>query len=116
MSAPLAVEEVLGVLQKRFGKWVQVGRSSRLLKFGNALTCSVNYSRILRGHKFFFGLSQEVASGDFPYPATDFGDFVLLICGSAGKVLVLPREVILEMLQGVATRKLDVFFEDGAYI
>jgi len=80
------------------------------------MNCSVNYSKLLRGDKFFFGLSQEVADKDFAYPPTDLGDFVLLICGSAQEVLVLPRPLVLEMLEEVPTRKLDVFREAGSYI
>jgi hypothetical protein len=116
MSAPFVLDEILQLLQERFGTPNQVGRSNRLWTFGKSITCSVNYSKLLRGNKFFFGLSQEVADKDFDYPATKLGGFVLLVCGSARDVLVLPRSLVLEMLDGVATRKLDVFREDEAYI
>ena len=79
MSALLFIEEVAALLQRRYGKPVQAGRSNRLWTFGNALTCSVNYSKLLRGQKFFYGLSQEVTDKDFAYPETEFGDFVLLV-------------------------------------
>src|ERR1022692_773680 len=111
MSAQLFVEDVAALLQRRYGKPVQAGRSNRLWTFGNTLTCSINYSKLLRGHKFFFGLSQEVADKDFAYPETEFGDFVLLVCGTPREVPVLPRALILQMIEGVATRKLDVFLE-----
>ena len=116
MNASIFVEEVVAVLQRRYGKRVQAGRSSRLWQFGQAMTCSINYSKLLRGEKFFFGLSQEVVNNDFAYPPTDLGDFVILVCGSAKEVLVLPRPLVLRMLEGVPTRKLDVFREGGAYI
>lgn len=115
MSAA-AVDELLSVLQRRYGKPSQVGRSNRLWKFGGNVTCSINYSKKLPGPRFFFGLSQEVVRKDFRYPDTALGDFVLLCCGSSRDVLVLPRKLILEMLEGVSTRKLDVFLQDGSYI
>src|SRR6266436_113669 len=116
MNASLILEEVAHRLQKRYGKPVQLGRSGRLWNFGKALNCSINYSKLLRGEKFFFGLSQEVADKNFTYPPTDLGDFVALVCGSAQEVLVLPRSLILQMLEAVPTRKLDVFREAGSYI
>jgi len=116
MSAPFVLEEVLNLLQQRYGKRVLVGRSGRLWNFGKAINCSINYSKLLRGEKFFFGLSQEVADKNFTYPPTDLGDFVILVCGSHQEVLVLPRSLVLEMLEAVPTRKLDVFREGGTYI
>jgi len=115
MNAPLIVQEVVGNLQNRYGKVTLVGKS-RIFKFGSAFTCSINYSKLLGGHKYFFGLSQDVVRSNFTYPKTKFGDFVLLVCGSAEKVLVLPRAIVIKMLDGVLTRKLDVFYENGAYI
>ena len=116
MTPSVFVDEIVALLRKRYGKPVQVGRSHRLWHFGESLTCSINYSRLLRGEKFFFGLSLEVTDRTFEYPATEHGDFVILVCGSAKNVLVLPRQLILQMLEGVSTRKLDVFRESGAYI
>jgi hypothetical protein len=115
MNAPLIVHQIVASLQRRYGKATVVGKS-RIFKFGSAFACSLNYSRLLGGHKYFFGLSQEVVDPDFAYPETKFGDFVLLVCGSAENVLVLPRSLVREMLSGVPTRKIDVFCEDGAYI
>lgn len=115
MNAPLIVQQIVASLQRHYGKATVVGKS-RIFKFGSAFACSVNYSKLLGGHKYFFGLSQEVINPNFAYPGTKFGDFVLLVCGSAENVLVLPRSVVIEMLSGVPTRKLDVFYEDGAYI
>src|SRR5438046_10099671 len=101
MNAPLVLEDVVDLLRKRYGKPVQLGRSGRLWNFGKALNCSINYSKLLRGEKFFFGLSQEVVDKNFAYPPTDLGDFVILVCGSALEVLVLPRSLILQMLEAV---------------
>jgi len=50
------------------------------------------------------------------FEPTTLGEFVLLICGSADAVLVLPRQLMLEMLVGVPTRRVDVFVDDGTYI
>ncbi|MBI3320417.1 MAG: hypothetical protein HYZ89_07535 [Candidatus Omnitrophica bacterium] len=116
MSSFAVIDELIQLLQRRYGKRLQAGRSSRLWKFGTALTCSMNYSKELRGPKFFFGLSQEVVSRDFAYPETALGGFVLLVCGTAQNVLVLPRTLMVEMLEGVPTRKVDVYLEDGTYI
>ena len=115
MNAPLLVQDVVTNLQARYGRAALVGKS-RIFRFGSAFICSVNYSKLLGGHKYFFGLSQEVVSPEFAFPDTKFGAFVLLICGSADKVLVLPRSVVIEMLSGVPTRKLDVFYEGDSYI
>lgn len=115
MNAPLIVQQIVVNLQRRYGKATVVGKS-RIFKFGSAFACSVNYSKLLGGHKYFFGLSREVVNPNFAYPETKFGDFVLLVCGSAENVLVLPRSVVIEMLSGVPTRKIDVFYENGAYI
>jgi len=115
MNAPLIVQEVVRKLQGRYGKATLVGKS-RVFQFGMAFSSSINYSKLLGGHKYFFGLSQEVVRTDFGYPQTKFGDFVLLVCGSADNVLVLPRSIVIEMLSRVPTRKIDVFHEDGAYI
>jgi hypothetical protein len=115
MNAPLIVEDVIRDLQKRFGKPTTFGHS-RLLQFGSLLACSVNYSKLLRGQKFFFGLAKEVADPKFHYPTTVQGNFVVLVCGSPDQVLVIPRSIILEMLKGVPTRKLDVFCENDAFI
>jgi hypothetical protein len=78
MSTSLIVEEVVIRLRNRYGKPVQLGRSGRLWNFGKRINCSINYSKLLRGEKCFFGLSQEVADKSFAYPPTDLGDFVVL--------------------------------------
>jgi len=116
MTTPFCVEQVLASLERRYGRRNQVGKSARLWSFGGRLTCSINYSKLLRGPKYFFGLSKEVADKRFAYPATELGDFVVLVCGSADKVLVLPRALVLRMLEGVPTRRLDVFLEEETYI
>jgi len=103
------------MLGQRYGKAELIGRS-RIFQFGSAMSCSLNYSRLLGGHKFFFGLSREVVDPAVKYPETRFGDFVLLVCGSADTILVLPRSVVIEMMQGVTTRRLDVFRTDDAFV
>src|SRR5216117_2762692 len=64
----------------------------------------------------FFDLAKEVVDPKIKFHATAHGDFVLLVCGAADQVLVIPRFIILEMLTNVPTRKLDVFCENNAYI
>jgi hypothetical protein len=115
MNESAAVRSVMTRLRAAHGMPLQVGKS-RIIKFGSVLTCSINYSKLLRGQKFFFGLAQDVPNPEFAYPKTRLGDYVLLICGSADKVLFLPRPLIVEALRGVSTRKVDVFVEEGAYV
>jgi hypothetical protein len=114
-NAPHFVGETVHALQRRYGKPIAFGKS-RLYQFGDALTCSVNYSKRLRGEKYFFGLAQEVADARFEYPPTRLGAFVVLVCGAADKVLMLPRPLVLQAMRGVSTRKLDVFTEGDTYI
>jgi hypothetical protein len=114
-NAPLLVEDAIELLRKRYAKPVAFGRS-RLLRFGNALTCSINYSKKLRGDKYFFGLAKEVVDPRVKYPETMLGEFALLICGAADKIIVIPRAILLEMTRDLPTRKLDVFAEDGGLI
>jgi len=85
------------------------------LQIGSALTCSINYSKLL-GNKYFFGLARDVVDGEKAYPATELGDFVFLVCGSSDNTLVLPRRLVLEAMTNVTTRRLDIFVEDGSYI
>lgn len=115
MSVSLLVEETVVALRRRFGKPTQVGRSPQLLTFGSAITCSINYSKLLQGHRFFFGLSQQVADRAFAYPETEYGGFVLLVCGTPQEVLVLPRALVLHMLEGVPTRRIDIYREGETY-
>jgi hypothetical protein len=114
-NAPVLVEDAISLLSKRYGKPVPFGRS-RLLQFGTALTCSINYSKKLRGDKFFFGLAKEAVDPKFTYPETKLGEFALLVCGTADKIVVLPRATLLEMTRNVLTRKLDIFHENKAFI
>jgi hypothetical protein len=80
------------------------------------MVCSLNYSRLLRGNKYFFGLPDAIINANSKFPHTAFGDFVLLICGSAERVLVLPRQFVIHMMQGVSSRRLDVFVDGESYI
>lgn len=115
MSLPLIVEDLIASLRKRYGKPESFGRS-RLFKFGSSFTCSINYSKLLSGHRYFFGVSREVVDPAFEYPQTRAGEFVLLICGSIANTLVIPRSLVIEMLRGVSTRRIDILCEDGTYI
>src|SRR6266513_6216364 len=114
-NAPIFVDDVVRALQQRYGKPTAFGKS-RLYQFGDALTCSIDYSKRLRGEKYFFGLAQEVTDARFEYPPTRLGAFVVLVCGDAKKVLMLPRALVLQAMRNVVTRKLDVFVEGDTYI
>src|SRR5206468_5293737 len=114
-NAPIFVDDVVRALQKRYGKPTAFGKS-RLYQFGDAITCSVNYSKRLRGEKYFFGLAQDVTDSRFHYPPTRLGEFVVLVCGGADKVLMLPRQLVLQAMRNVTTRKLDVFAEGDTYV
>jgi len=114
-NAPHFVDEVVRQLRRRYGKSIPFGKS-RLYQFGEALTCSINYSKRLRGEKYFFGLAQEVVDRRYNYPQTRLGAFVILLCGGADKVLMLPRSLVIEAMRNVPTRKLDVFTEGETYI
>lgn len=114
-NAPVIVDETVRELRKRYGKPTAFGKS-RLFQFGDALTCSINYSKRLRGEKYFFGLAQEAVDPKFEYPATLLGSFVVLVCGSGDKILILPRSLVLQAMSKVSTRKLDVFTEGDTYI
>ena len=76
MSASLVVEELVSRLQERYGRPTSFGKS-RLLKFGQTLTCSINYSKLLRGHRYFFGLAQEPVDPVLAYPNTESGEYCL---------------------------------------
>src|SRR6266498_5278487 len=115
MNAAIIVDDVISSLRHRYGKAAPFGRS-RLFRFGHDLTCSVNYSKLLGGHRYFFGIAPEVVDSTFVYPETSLGEFAILVCGSADNVLVLPRSLIMEMMQGVSSRRIDVLREDSAYI
>lgn len=115
MSANLILEDVIRRLARRFGR-PRRERKARIVKFGSSLTCSLNYSKLLRGDKYFFGLPPAIVDPGSVFPPTKFGEFVLLICGAPDRVLVLPRTVVCGMLAGVSSLRVDVFFESGAYV
>ena len=115
MNAPLIVQDLVASLQRRYGKSESFGRS-RLFKFGSAFACSINYSKLLGGHRFFFGVSAEVVDPGFSFPQTTCGDFALLVCGDVAHTLVLPRALIIEMLADVPTRRIDILNDNGSYI
>lgn len=114
-NAPHFVDEIVRALRRRYGRAAPFGKS-RLYKFGDVLTCSINYSKRLRGEKYFFGLAKEVVDHRYNYPETQLGAFVVLLCGGADKILMLPRSLVLEAMRKVTTRKLDVFTEGETYI
>lgn len=115
MNESAAVRSLISRLRASYGPATPIGRS-RIYNFGQVFACSINYSKLLRGQKFFFGLAKDVPNAECHFPKTRLGEYVLLACGSADRVLVIPRPVIIEALQGVSSRKLDVFVEDNAYI
>ena len=115
MNASLITENVIAKLRSRYGSSIQLGRSS-IFVFDKSITCSVNYSKFLRGDKFFFGITPAMADPAATFEQTTHGEYIILICGSADTVLFIPRRVMLEMLADVPTRRVDVFLENGTYI
>jgi len=115
VNASLIVEDLVRSLSKRFGRGAQAGKA-RVLTFGDSFTCSINYSKLLGGHKFFYAVPREIIDPNTIYPKTKHGEFVLLVCGSSDNTLVLPRALMIDMLAGVSTRRVDIFVENGAYI
>src|SRR5262245_2398889 len=103
MNAAVITEDVLAGLRKRYGKAKQISKG-QVFTFGSAFSCSVNYSKLLGGHKYFYAVPSAMVDSATPFPKTDLGEFALFICGAADKVLVVPRLIILEMLKGVPTR------------
>lgn len=115
MSADLIIEETLARLARRFGAARQSAKA-RILTFGSAFTCSVNYSKLLHENKYFFGLPAAFLDPAQVFGETKLGDYALLICGSPDNILVLPRALLIDMMRGVVSRRLDVFVDQGTYI
>lgn len=115
MSADLITEDVVAHLARRFGKARQSVKA-RIITFGSALTCSINYSKLLHGNKFFFGLPAAFLDPSQTFADARLGEFCLLICGSLDNILVLPRSFVVDMMRGVPSRRLDVFVDGKAYI
>jgi len=115
MSAEIVIDDVIRRLARRYGSAKLHGRA-RIITFGSSLTCSINYSKLLRGGKYFFGLPSQVLDTSKDTPETRHGTLVLLICGSADKILAIPRDFMVRMMEGVVSRRVDVFLEDNSYI
>src|ERR1051326_5963725 len=115
MNATLIVEDFISLLQRRCGKSHQLGKA-RILTFGQSFTCSLNYSKLLNGHKYFFALPEQIIDPTKEFGPMKSGEFVVLICGSADRALWLPRSLMIQMMKGVSTRRVDVFVEDGDFI
>jgi len=88
VSVDIIIEDVIARLARLFGRPRREQRA-RIVTFGSSLTCSLNYSKLLRGDKYFFGLPPAMVDPNTVFASTGFGDFVLLICGAPDRVLVL---------------------------
>jgi hypothetical protein len=115
MSAAIITEDLLSRLAKRYGKGRQISKG-QVYAFGSALSCSLNYSKLLGGQKYFFAVPSAMLGDATEFPKTRFGEFALFVCGSVDNVLVIPRVIILQMLEGVPTRRVDIFHEAGSFI
>lgn len=115
MNAELIIQDAVSALQKRFGKGRRLGKS-RILAFSSAVCCSINYSKLLGGHRYFFGMPKDVVDPNYAFPDTSQGDFVALVCGSADQILFLPRGLVVEALIDVPSRRIDILCEDGRYV
>jgi hypothetical protein len=114
MNASIIVDDIIKSLERRYGKSHQRGRA-RVLTFG-LLRCSINYSKLLNGHKYFFAVPQEILDAGLQADPNAAGEFVVLICGSAERVLFLPKALVMRTMKDVPTRRLDILLEDGAFI
>jgi hypothetical protein len=115
MNATIITDELFLRLARRFGKGRQLAKS-QVYAFGDMLSCSISYSKLLPSHKYFFAVPSGMLGDAGQLPKTKFGEFALFICGSAETVLVIPRAIILEMLQNVPTRRVDIFYDSGCYV
>lgn len=115
MNAALITDDVHTSLRKRYGKPAQISKG-QVFTFGSAITCSINYSKLLGGHKYFYAVPSAMVDLTTNFPKTEFGEYALFICGSADKVLVIPRHIIIEMLKNVPTRRVDIFNEGNSLI
>jgi hypothetical protein len=115
VNAGTITGDVVRSLARQYGKPRQQARA-RIVSFGSDMICSLNYSKLLRGNKYFFGLPDAIISANSYFPSTRFGEFVLLICGSEDRVLVLPRQFVMQMMEGVTSRRLDVFMDGESFI
>jgi hypothetical protein len=115
MNAAVITDDVMSTLRKRYGKPVQLSKG-QVYAFGSAATFSINYGKLLRGDKFFYAVPTAMIDPATVFPTSELGEFALFICGSADKVLVIPRSIILEMLQNVPTKRVDIFKEAGSLI
>src|SRR6266852_8358562 len=115
MNAAVITDDVMSMLRKRYGKSTQISKG-QVFTFGSAITCSINYSKLLGGHKYFYAVPSAMIDPATTFPKTEFGEHALFICGAAERVLVIPRGIIVEMLQNVPTRRVDIFKEGNSLI
>lgn len=115
MNAAVITSDVLSLLRKRYGKSTQISKG-QVFSFGSAITASINYSKLLAGHKYFYAVPSAMVDPSTTFPKTELGEHALFICGSAERVLVIPRCIILEMLHNVETRRVDIFIEGDSLI
>jgi hypothetical protein len=93
----------------------QLGRG-RVLTFGSTLLCSISYSKLLNGHKYFYAVPRELLTPSEPLPPASLGEYAVFICGGLDRVLVIPRSIIVEMLTEAPTRRVDIFIEGESLI
>ena len=115
MNPSAAVEQAIDKLKLIYGPPKVIG-GSRSVQFGQELICSLNYSKLLSNYKYFFGLSQEIADPNRHFPKTQHGEYTILICGNPSQLLIIPRRIMLEMLTGVPTRKVDVITDGTKFL
>src|SRR5438128_6430482 len=85
MNAAVITEDLLSRLAKRYGTSTQISKG-QVYSFGSALSCSVNYSKLLGGHKYFFAVPSGMVGGPTDFPKTRFGEFALFVCGCVDNV------------------------------
>jgi len=76
MNAEIISQEVMASIEAHFGKRRQIGKG-QVFTFGSSLTCSLNYSKLLGGHKFFYAIPRDLLDPTKTFPPTKFGEFAV---------------------------------------
>lgn len=115
MNAAIITDDVVSMLRKRYGKSVQLSKS-QVFTFGKTRPVQLTTQNYFGGTKVFYAVPAAMIDPTTVFPKTDLGEYSLFICGSADRVLVIPRNIITAMLEGVRSRRVDIFNEAGSLI
>ena len=59
MNADIISKDVRSILQRKFGAAKQF-KKGNVFSFGTSMSCSINYSKLLHGHKYFYAFPQDM--------------------------------------------------------